>query len=193
MRDRDDNDTLDTVRKLKQGTRLSWGFASVADLIDYKLVQNSRPAFIPREFRIHDLPLSHGARRIASAQPCFSADKLNRPFYLGPCYILTDPRGFSCFLFSFFPAHFIRTVTLRSLIWVARILSLSFLLPFLLVVVADKFPAINSQGLITPNSIFYRHRGRVHSRSRSILVAFQQIQTPIHTCDVITQFERTPW
>lgn len=115
-RDRDDNDTLDTVRKLKQGTRLSWGFASVADLIDYKLVQNSRPAFIPQEFRIHDLPLSHGARRIASAQPCFSADKLNRPFYLGPCYILTDPRGFSCFLFSFFPAHFIRTVTLRSLI-----------------------------------------------------------------------------
>lgn len=33
------------------------------------------------------------ARRVAPVQPCFSADKLNRPFYFGPRYILTAPRS----------------------------------------------------------------------------------------------------
>lgn len=63
-----DNDAPSAVRKLR-GEKLDYfrGFASVVDLIDYKLVDpRSHPASIPREFRIQDLPLSHRARRVAS-------------------------------------------------------------------------------------------------------------------------------
>lgn len=124
----DDDDAQRTVRKLRRETRLSQGFASVVDLIDYKLVRIHAP-FAPG---LHSTGISYSryltvraaaAAAAASAQPCFSADKLNRPFYFGPRYILTALRSLLSPFFSFFfPSlffilgHFIRAVTSRHLI-----------------------------------------------------------------------------
>jgi len=102
-----DNDIIKKLRDEK--IRLSYGFASVADLIDYKLVDSwcrtFAPGFrFPRKFRILGPPLSHLPRAASlRCSPCFSADKLNRSFYFEPRYILTVLRSrrlLLCFFLS---------------------------------------------------------------------------------------------
>lgn len=116
------------------------------------------------------------ARRVAPVQPCFSADKLNRPFYFGPRYILTAPRSrrSSPAFFPFplpRPLHSRRDITAPYMSRVSLSLFLSS---------SDRCRTNSPQSilsaLITPNSIFYHRRGRVHGRSHPVLVAFQRIE-----------------
>jgi len=161
----------------------------VADLIDYKLVDPrshiSHPAFVPRGnfvFRTFRY-LIFRARHAAPAQPCFSADKLNRPFYFGPRYILTAPRSrrSSCF-FSFPPSRTVHSRRDITAPYMSRVYP-SFPLSLFLWSLPNKFPAINSQRAYHSQFDILSSPRPKSSGSRCIPAN----RAPIHTRYPITQ------